>query len=655
MPVDLTRVNTSSAMGATARSDGTAFRTWAPNARSVSVVAGSALSASNNPAWRPAPEDRLASLGDGSWGGFLDGIGNGDPYMFFVEGDGGPGWKRDPYARDLTTSPGFPNSYCIVRDSHDYPWHDQGWQPPKFSDLILYQLHVGTWWAQDETGRDVRAQRGGTFLDVVEKLEHLQTLGVNAIQLLPIQEYETPISMGYNGVDYFSPEGDYFVPADQLHWRLARVNGMLQRFGKQPLTELELSRGDNQLKCLIDLCHLHGIAVIFDLVYNHAGGGFDDRSIWFYDRQPTDNLNNSLFFTDQGWAGGQIFAYWNDWVSQFLIDNARFFLTEFRIDGIRYDEVRVIENNGGALFCQRLTDTVRATNPAAIQIAEYWNEDRPSALHPPPRGLGFDAELGDGLRDALRDLLRQASAGASAPLALSAVANALVVPAAIPEGWRLVQCLENQDKTYAPHSDAARVAVLADSSDTRSWYARSRSRTATGLLFAAPGIPALFMGQEFLEDKNWSDNREAGDLIWWEGLGGPDPAMRDFMRFVADLIQIRRSQPALRGNGARVSRAENFDRVIVLHRWIEGQPADVVVVANLAEQPKHGYAIGLPLAGDWFEVLNSDVYDNFPNPAPVGNGGGVRSWSEPLDGFAARAEVALPANGLIVLVPSSAQ
>src|SRR3982074_1602113 len=195
MPVDLTRVNTSSAMGATVQSDGTAFRTWAPHARSVSVVAGSALSASNSPASRPAPEDKLAPLGDGSWGGFLAGVGNGDPYMFFVEGDGGPGWKRDPYARDLTTSATFPNSYCIVRDPHDYPWHDQGWQPPKFSDLFLYQLHVGTWWAQDETGRDVRAQRGGTFLDVVEKLEHLQTLGVNAIQLLPIQEYETPINM----------------------------------------------------------------------------------------------------------------------------------------------------------------------------------------------------------------------------------------------------------------------------------------------------------------------------------------------------------------------------------------------------------------------------------------------------------------------------
>ena len=131
--------------------------------------------------------------------------------------------------------------------------------------------------------------------------------------------------------------------------------------------------------------------------------------------------------------------------------------------------------------------------------------------------------------------------------------------------------------------------------------------------------------------------------------------MRDFMRFVADLIQLRRSQPALRGSGARVSRAENFDRVIVLHRWIEGQPLDVVVVANLAEQPKQGYAIGLPFAGDWLELLNSDVYDNFPNPAPVGNGGRVRSWSEPLDGFSARAEVALPANGMIVLALSSAR
>jgi 1,4-alpha-glucan branching enzyme len=234
------------------------------------------------------------------------------------------------------------------------------------------------------------------------------------------------------------------------------------------------------------------------------------------------------------------------------------------------------------------------------------------------------------------------------------VAHSLVAPAAIPEAWRLVQCLENQDVTFAPHSDAARVAVLADSLDRTSWYARSRSRTVTGLLLAAPGIPALFMGQELLEDKNWSDNRQVDGLIGWAALDGADTARRDFLRFVADMIGLRRSQPALRGSGARVSRAEDFERVIVLHRWIEQEGRDVVVIANLAEQPKQDYAIGLPFAGDWFELLNSDVYDNFPNPAPIGNGGHVHAWSEPLDGFSASAAVALPANGVIVLARSRA-
>jgi 1,4-alpha-glucan branching enzyme len=128
--------------------------------------------------------------------------------------------------------------------------------------------------------------------------------------------------------------------------------------------------------------------------------------------------------------------------------------------------------------------------------------------------------------------------------------------------------------------------------------------------------------------------------------------MRDFLRFTTDLIRLRRSQPALRGNGVRVSRAHNFDRVVVLHRWIEREGEDVIVVANLAEQPNQGYVIGLPFAGNWREAFNSDVYDHFPNPAPVGNDGHVLARSEPLDGFSARAEVTLPANGVIVLTRS---
>jgi 1,4-alpha-glucan branching enzyme len=405
-------VDRNSWMGANLATGGTSFRTWAPNAISVAVVAGANLAAAvQNASWSPRPGDQLQALGDGSWGGFLPGIGDGDPYMFYVVGQGSTGWKRDPYARELTADPAFPGSFCVVRDPAAYPWQASAWRPPPYDELIIYQLHIGTWWASDETGADARKLSSGTFLDAAEKLGHLSSLGVTAVQLLPVQEFETANSMGYNGVDYFSPEGEYLAPPEQIPWRLTRVNAMLAAFGKGPLTAAQITPGVNQLKCFIDLCHLNGIAVIFDLVYNHAGGGFDDRSLWFYDRQANSNLNHSLFFTDQGWAGGEIFAYWNDWVSQFLINNACFFVEECRIDGIRYDEVRVIENNGGRSFCQDLTETVRATSPLSIQIAEYWSPDRPSAVAAPPDGLGFDAELGDGLRDALRGLVAQASAG----------------------------------------------------------------------------------------------------------------------------------------------------------------------------------------------------------------------------------------------------
>jgi 1,4-alpha-glucan branching enzyme len=138
-------------------------------------------------------------------------------------------------------------------------------------------------------------------------------------------------------------------------------------------------------------------------------------------------------------------------------------------------------------------------------------------------------------------------------------------------------------------------------------------------------------------------------LIWWEGLDDSNPAMRDFLRCVTDLVRLRRTQPALRAAGARVSRVRNYDRIIVLHRWVEGEGRDVVVIASLDEASKQGYAIGLPFAGEWRELFNSDVYDNFQNPGAVGNGGAVQASGPPLDGFGASAALTLPANGVIVL------
>jgi 1,4-alpha-glucan branching enzyme len=649
MPLPQTGITSHTPLGATAGAAGSTLRTWAPNAAAVYAVTGPDLASVNTPGWAPTAASLMQPQGDGTWAACIPGLGVGDPYLYWIQGAGGAGPKRDPYARELGQVPGFPKCPCLVTDPQAYAWQATDWRTPPFEDFIIYQLHVGTWWATDASGADARTSRSGTFFDVASRLPYLQSLGITAIQLLPIQEFVTWYSLGYNGVDYFSPETDYqTTDPTLLQTQLSAINTLFTNLGKQPITAAYVQNGSDQLRCLIDLAHLHGIAMIFDLVYNHAGGGFDDASTWFYDRQQNGSQNNSLYFTDGHWAGGQIFAYWNNWVAQYLVDNATMFLREYRIDGIRYDEVRVMENNGGRSFCQSLTGTVRFVNPSVLQIAEYWNPDRPSAVAAPPGGLGFDAELGDALRDALRNLLTQLTAGAEAAITLDTVAATFATTAGIADAWRLVQCLENQDLTYNGHTGAARVATLADPSDHSSWYAASRARAISALLMTAPGIPMLFMGEEILEDRLWCDDRSSSNtLIWWDGVASTQ-ARSDFLHHTTDLLALRRTQPALRGPNIRISRSRNDDRVLVIHRWLD-DGADIIIIANLAEHAWYHYGIGLPWPGQWRELFNSDVYNNFPNPDPVGNGGSVTAADSALDGFGYSSILTLPANGLIAL------
>src|SRR5579864_2092126 len=161
MGVQFQFVDRTTPMGATLVAGGAAFRTWAPRAKSVYVLTGDALAQAATPGWTPRPGDRLTPLGDATWAGFVSGAGDGTPYMFWIEGSGSQGLKRDPYARELTLTPAFPASYCVIRGAADYPWHDGAWRPPAFRDLVLYQLHVGTWWAVDAAGKDLRATRRG--------------------------------------------------------------------------------------------------------------------------------------------------------------------------------------------------------------------------------------------------------------------------------------------------------------------------------------------------------------------------------------------------------------------------------------------------------------------------------------------------------------
>ncbi|HEY1272863.1 MAG TPA: DUF3459 domain-containing protein, partial [Terriglobales bacterium] len=595
-------INDTTPMGANLTANGATFRVWALRADKVFVIG-------DFNAWTPSDPWLLQSRAAGYWTGFLPGVKDGDLYKFWVDGKGSSGPKRDPYARELENK--WPDPACIVRASNTYPWQDWTWHTPAFNDMVVYQFHVGTFYGPN------RDRRVAKFLDVVDRIEYLADLGINVIEPLPIIEFSTPHSMGYNGSDLFAPEMDYEVHGNELATYLPRVNQLLTAKGKAPVTPNVLAVPINQLKVTIDLCHAYGLAVVLDVVYNHASGDVkgEPESIYFFDRAAGTDPNDSLYFTNQEHTG-PVFAFWKQEVRQFLIDNARFFVDEYHVDGFRYDQVTVIDQSSpdGWLFCQDLNDTLNAADASAINIAEYWGPE-PAVVRPrSDGGAGFHAEWHDGLRRSIRGVLGEATGGRDAQIHWQPVVDQLRAPG-FSNAWRAVQCLESHDEVY--QGRGSRIASLSGGGNSRTWYATSRSRVGTGILLTAPGIPMLFMGQEFYEDKQWKDDA-ANLLIYWDGLS-TDRTMSDFHRFTRDLIGLRRRHPALRGEGIASVLMDDFNRVLAYQRWLPDMGRDMIVVASLNESTQTGYPIPFPSAGHWFEVFNSDVYENWVNPWAAGN------------------------------------
>jgi 1,4-alpha-glucan branching enzyme len=632
---------------------GATFRVWAPSATAV-YINGTFSSETLD---QQTADLLMAKDASGYWTGFIDKATEGDTYHFWVEGAGSKGYKRDPYARELVGDGTFPNCSCSIRASDVYPWHDASFVTPDFSNMILYQLHVGTY-AIETPGV------ASTFLDVIDKIPYLAELGVNVIQPLPVDETETDPSLGYDGADIFSPDIPYVVsdPA-VLNVHLAAINQLLEAKSQAPLTLDDIRSGPGQLKAFVDLCHVYGLAVAFDVIYNHAGGfsvggKFDDECLYFFDRAVMGNQNDSLYFTEKDFGtGGLSYAFWKSDVRQFLINNALFYINEFHADGFRYDEISgllTMNLESGWDFCRDLTGTLRFVKPRLLQNAEYWpfefnNFPKPlSAIVGPASegGAGFDAVQHDGLRSAVRSAVKSSSFGSTASVSMQDIARNLF-PSGVSHGWQALPCVENHDIVKV--GQEPRLPVLADSSNPRSWYASSRSRFATGILLTAPGIPHIFMGQEFLEPKQWSWDPTSANLLSWDALKpGADPVMANHLHFTKDLIRLRWNQPALRGDHVNAFYADDANRVIAFQRWLDGEGRDVVIAATLSETTWFNYSIGFPSPGHWTEIFNSDLYENFPNPEVAGNGGGIDVNGPPMQGLPASAAIVIPANGFVV-------
>ena len=552
-------------MGAVVYPGGVAFRVWAPFASGV-CVAGSF----NGWSATAAP---LAGEGHGTWSTDVPGAVAGDQYKFVITNPALPAplWKNDPYARSLTSSVGN----GIVVDP-GYAWSSVGYSTPPWNEMIVYELHVGSFCFDTARGRR------GNFETVIGKLDYLADLGVNVVQVMAADEFAGDVSWGYNPAFIFAVEESY--------------------------------GGPNGLRRLVDAAHRRGIAVVFDVVYNHFGP--DDLDLWKFDGwSPTGRPEEGGIYFYNDWRrqtpwGDTRPDYGRGEVRQYIRDNALVWLELRYCDGLRWDATGWIRNVVGSnteagadipdgwSLMQWINSELRARQPWKLMIAEDMQDNEWITKDVEAGGAGFGSQSGAGFVHTVRSVV---GGGDDAGRDMRAL-RAAIEQRFNGDAFQRVVYTESHDEV-AESAHQARVPELIWPGRADSFDSQKRSTLGAALVFTAPGIPMLFMGQEFLEWGAWSDARE---LDW--SKADRFSGIRDLYR---DLIHLRRNwfdtTRGLRGHQVNVHHENDADKVIAFHRWDRGGPRDdVVVLLNFARRAYDVYRVGLPRGGAWRVRFNSD-------------------------------------------------
>ena len=344
-------------MGAVAHDAGTTFRVWAPHATSVAVVGSfNDWDAARNPLAR---DDRGKA---DTWSADVAGVAPGAEYRFVLQTPAGDRNRLDPRARRLTNSVGN----AVVYDPAAFDWGDAEFHQPPWNDLVIYELHVGTF------GEGVRG-RPGTLEGVRRRLPYLRSLGIGAIQLMPPFEFAGDRSWGYNTAYPFAVESTYGSPDD--------------------------------LKALVRDAHAAGIAVILDVVYNHLGPS--DLDIWQFDGWSENGKGGIYFYEDARsttpWGETRP-DYGRNEVRVFLRDSAIQWLEEFRVDGLRWDATAYISSIGGGgrnapdriddgwRFMADVNAEIAERYPGRLTIAEDLRSDLAVVRPRGEGGAGFGAQ-----------------------------------------------------------------------------------------------------------------------------------------------------------------------------------------------------------------------------------------------------------------------
>lgn len=550
------------------------FKVWAPLPQKVELQTG---------------RDRIPMerSSNGWWRACVESAVAGTDYGFLLDGAG-----PFPDPRSGWQPEGVQGPSRVV--DHDFKWTDKHWQAPPLAAAVIYELHIGTFSPE------------GTFAGAIERLPDLAALGVTHIELMPVAEFSGRRGWGYDGVDLFAPK--------------------------------HLYGGPEGLKRFVDACHVHGLAVIMDVVYNHLGplGNYLDRFGPYFTRR---------VLTPWG-AAVNLDGPDSDEVGRFFCDNALMWLRDYHIDGLRLDAVHALCDDSAMPFLEQLADEVKKLGAHLgrhlVLIAESDLND-PRLLWPPERGgFGLDAQWSDDFHHALHAVLTRERNGyysdfGSLAQIGKALQNGYIYDGQYSDfrrrrhgrsaeglgGHRFLGYLQNHDQ----------IGNRALGERSSGLMSMGRLKIGAALVLTSPFVPMLFQGEEWgasspffyftdydepklaegvregrakefaafgweaaaLPDPQVAETFERSKLRWQERTQSPHSELLEWHR---GLIQLRREEPVLR-DGRR-------DRITIKSsdeaEWLLVERGPISVVCNLG---KRAQSIALR-AGRHRILLSSD-------------------------------------------------
>ena len=593
---------------------GVRFAVWAPNARRVSVVG-------DFNGWDGRRHPMRLRHPSGVWELFVPRLLAGEAYKYEILGAQGilP-LKADPMALQTQLPP---LTASIVAAPLNIDWQDADWMHARAQHqrtdaaLSIYELHVGSWQCEVDDVGDVSRQYN--WRELAERLiPYVQQLGFTHIELMPIMEHPFGGSWGYQPLSQFAPSARYGSPKD---------------FG-----------------AFVNACHVAGIGVILDWVPahfpndTHGLAQFDGTALYEY-ADPREGFH-------QDW-NTLIYNLGRTEVHGFMLASALHWLKHYHVDGLRVDAVASMlyrdysrkagewvpnihggrENLEAIDFLRHLNDVVALEVPGALVIAEESTAWPGVTQGTEQGGLGFSYKWNMGwMHDSLHYIQQD-------PVYRAHHHNELSFGLVYAWHEHFILPISHDEVVHGKHS-------LIDKMPGDRWQKFANLRAYLSFMWAHPGKKLLFMGCEFGQWREWNHDEQ----LDWYLLQYPEH--RGVQKLVSDLNQLYREEPALHEQDDVPQGFQwliGDDATNSVYAWLRWSKAGkpVLVVANFTPVPREAYRVGVPEAGTWHEIINSDagVYSG----SNYGNGGGVSTDPQPSHGQEVSLALNLPPLGVLIL------